>query len=120
MSSMTADRLVDLPLAPETQKYLESTFIGHVIEGEVVPSRSGETMPIINPATGQEIWTSGAWRPEDVELAVASARRALERRVVRTADTWKISRLVFEILWGERRQDNNGYLQLVGGRGAKI
>ena len=37
--------------------------------------------------------------------------------LVRTPEGWKISRLVFEILWGERRQDTTGYLAEVGGRG---
>jgi acyl-CoA reductase-like NAD-dependent aldehyde dehydrogenase len=78
MTSMTADRLADLPLAPETQKYLEATFMGHVIDGEVAPSRSGETMPIINPATGQEIGRAARGGPEDVESAVASARRSFD------------------------------------------
>jgi hypothetical protein len=35
----------------------------------------------------------------------------------RNEDGWKISRLVFEILWGERRRDETGYLAEVGGRG---
>jgi ketosteroid isomerase-like protein len=35
----------------------------------------------------------------------------------RTADGWKISRLVLELLWGEARTDTAGYLDLVGGRG---
>jgi hypothetical protein len=35
----------------------------------------------------------------------------------RTANGWKISKLVFEILWGERRSDSTGYLDQVGGRG---
>jgi ketosteroid isomerase-like protein len=35
----------------------------------------------------------------------------------RTQGGWKISRLLFEICWGERRADPTGYLQLVGGRG---
>ena len=37
--------------------------------------------------------------------------------LVRTPEGWKISRLVFEILWGERREDTTGYLAEVGGRG---
>jgi acyl-CoA reductase-like NAD-dependent aldehyde dehydrogenase len=32
----------------------------------------------------------------------------------------RISRLVFEILWGERGQDTTGYLELAGGRGPEI
>ena len=35
----------------------------------------------------------------------------------RTADGWKISRLVLELLWGESKIDAAGYLDLVGGRG---
>ena len=35
----------------------------------------------------------------------------------RGADGWRISKLVFEILWGERRKDTTGYLADVGGRG---
>jgi acyl-CoA reductase-like NAD-dependent aldehyde dehydrogenase len=65
-------------ISPETQKYLESALIGHVIDGEVVPSRSGETMPIINPATGAEIGQAARGGPEDLELAVASARRSFD------------------------------------------
>jgi hypothetical protein len=38
----------------------------------------------------------------------------------RTDDSWKISKLVFEILWGERRTDATGYLDEVGGRGPTI
>lgn len=37
--------------------------------------------------------------------------------LVRTPDGWKISKLVFEICWGERRADATGYLEAVGGRG---
>jgi ketosteroid isomerase-like protein len=33
---------------------------------------------------------------------------------------WKISKLVFEILWGERRTDSSGYLEQVGGRGPVV
>jgi len=33
---------------------------------------------------------------------------------------WKISRLVFEIMWGERRADAARYLEAVGGRGPKV
>ena len=35
----------------------------------------------------------------------------------RGPDGWRISKLVFEILWGERRKDTTGYLAEVGGRG---
>jgi acyl-CoA reductase-like NAD-dependent aldehyde dehydrogenase len=78
VSSLTTSRLATAPLSPDTQKYLDSALIGHVIEGEVVPSRSGATMPIINPATGEEIGQAARGGPEDLDLAVASARRAFD------------------------------------------
>ncbi|SED64133.1 nuclear transport factor 2 family protein [Streptomyces melanosporofaciens] len=34
--------------------------------------------------------------------------------------TWKISRLVLEVMWGERRTDTAGYLESVGGRGPEV
>ena len=40
--------------------------------------------------------------------------------LTRHEGTWKISRLVFEIMWGERRADAAGYLESVGGRGPKV
>ena len=40
--------------------------------------------------------------------------------LVRHEGTWKISRLVFEIMWGERRADAAGYLESVGGRGPQV
>jgi ketosteroid isomerase-like protein len=38
----------------------------------------------------------------------------------RTEDGWKISRLLLEILWGERREDATGYLADIGGTGPPI
>ncbi|GAA2410982.1 hypothetical protein GCM10010191_20030 [Actinomadura vinacea] len=51
--------------------------------------------------------------PETVHVLVGR----YHDEMTRTDDGWKISRLVFEILWGERRTDATGYLEAVGGRG---
>jgi acyl-CoA reductase-like NAD-dependent aldehyde dehydrogenase len=75
--TITSD-LAGYPLAADTQKYLDSVVFGHVIDGEVVPSVSGETMPIIEPSTGSEIGRAASGGPEDLERAVSSARRAFE------------------------------------------
>jgi ketosteroid isomerase-like protein len=40
--------------------------------------------------------------------------------LTRCPDGWKISKLIFEILWGERRQDATDYLAAVGGRGPVV
>lgn len=49
--------------------------------------------------------------PETVHVLVGRYRDELTR----TPEGWKISRLDFEILWGERRTDATGYLEAVGG-----
>jgi len=54
--------------------------------------------------------------PETVHVLVGRYHDELERGV----DGWKISKLVFEILWGERRTDSTGYLAAVGGRGPAV
>jgi ketosteroid isomerase-like protein len=38
----------------------------------------------------------------------------------RTPDGWKISKLLLELCWGERRADPSGYLADVGGRGPQV
>src|SRR3954471_13187693 len=48
------------------------------IDGELVDAAEGATEPVLNPATGQEIGQAAASGAEDVERAVAAARRAFE------------------------------------------
>jgi len=55
----------------------------------------------------------------DPELAHVLVARYHDE-LTRTPEGWKISRLVMEILWGERRQDLTGYLTEVGGRGPNV
>ncbi len=47
-----------------------------LINGEPVPARSGEQMPVINPATEEIVDTVPRAGADDVEAAVAAARRA--------------------------------------------
>jgi ketosteroid isomerase-like protein len=54
--------------------------------------------------------------PDTVHVLVGRYHDELER----SADGWKISKLLFEILWGERRTDSTGYLAAVGGRGPVV
>jgi acyl-CoA reductase-like NAD-dependent aldehyde dehydrogenase len=75
--AITAD-LSAYPIRPETQKYLESATFGHLIDGETVPSTSGETMPVIDPSTGTEIGRAAKGDVDDVDRAVAGARRSFE------------------------------------------
>ena len=52
--------------------YPTEAFIG----GTFAPALSGETMPTVNPATGKEIARVASCGREDVDKAVAAARKA--------------------------------------------
>lgn len=54
--------------------------------------------------------------PETVCVLVAR----YHNEVTRTPDGWRISRLLFELLWGEQRKDNTAFLASVGGRGPTL
>ena len=66
------------PISAAAARQLERPLFGHVIEGEVVPSADGGTMPVIDPATGEQVATAAAGSAADVERAVASARAAFD------------------------------------------
>ena len=66
------------PITPATARHLERPLFGHVIDGEVVPSLDGATMPVIDPATGEQVATAAAGSAADVERAVRSARAAFD------------------------------------------
>src|SRR3954449_5547874 len=72
------DVITALPLSAATARALERELFGHVIDGEVVPSLDGATMPVIDPATGQQVATAAAGAAADVERAVRSARTAFD------------------------------------------
>jgi aldehyde dehydrogenase (NAD+) len=48
----------------------------HLIDGKLAPAVSGNTFSVINPATGKEIARAAAGGAADVDLAVASAKKA--------------------------------------------
>src|ERR1700704_4814926 len=48
------------------------------IDGEFVDPADGETEPVLNPATGQEMTRAPLSSAEDVDRAVAAARRAFD------------------------------------------
>ena len=49
----------------------------HFINGQWVPAASGQTLPVINPATGETFDTLARGDSRDIDRAVASARAAL-------------------------------------------
>jgi aldehyde dehydrogenase (NAD+) len=66
------------PITDATARQLDRELFGHVIDGEVVPSLDGQTMPIYDPATGEQVAVAAAGTAADVERAVSSAREAFE------------------------------------------
>jgi acyl-CoA reductase-like NAD-dependent aldehyde dehydrogenase len=66
------------PISSATARQLDRPLFGHVIEGELVPSQDGKTMPVIDPATGEQVATAASGSAADVERAVRSAREAFE------------------------------------------
>jgi acyl-CoA reductase-like NAD-dependent aldehyde dehydrogenase len=66
------------PISPATMRHLERALFGHVLDGEVVPSLDGATMPVIDPATGRQAATAASGSAADVERAVRSARVAFD------------------------------------------
>src|SRR3954467_15746878 len=68
----------DYPISSAAARTLERPLFGHVIDGEVVASLDGATMPVIDPATGEQVATAAAGSTADVERAVRSARAAFD------------------------------------------
>src|SRR5579871_4620754 len=66
------------PICAAAARQLERPLFGHVIDGEVVASLDGATMPVLDPATGEPVATAAAGSAADVERAVRSAREAFD------------------------------------------
>jgi betaine-aldehyde dehydrogenase len=50
----------------------------NLIDGDSVAGEGGETMAVLNPATGEEQWRAPVSSAEDIAVAVRAARRAFE------------------------------------------
>lgn len=72
------EHLNSYPLCERTRKFLARASFGHFIEGEIVPSSSGETLPVYDPSSGIEFARVANGTAEDVEKAVKSARNAFD------------------------------------------
>jgi acyl-CoA reductase-like NAD-dependent aldehyde dehydrogenase len=68
----------DYPISPAAAETLARPLVGHVIDGEVVPSADDASMPVIDPATGEQVATAASGSAADVERAVRSAREAFD------------------------------------------
>ena len=71
MTNVADIQLEPYPVSEATTARLRAGFFGHVIEGDVVPSVSGETFPVFDPSNGNHVADAALAGPEDVERAVA-------------------------------------------------
>src|SRR3989454_7834724 len=65
---------------PDAAAIAGSTTARMVIGGEPVDAADGKTFEVVNPATGKVIATAPLGGREDVDRAVAAARRAFDDR----------------------------------------
>jgi len=74
-------------LSPQTDPHVLAQELSHkhLIDGLLVPSQSGETFPVMNPATSGIIGHAAAGDARDVDRAVASAVRAQKDWAKRSA-----------------------------------
>jgi acyl-CoA reductase-like NAD-dependent aldehyde dehydrogenase len=66
------------PISAAADRQLHRALFGHVVDGEACASVDGATMPVIDPATGEQVATAAAGSEADVERAVRSARAAFD------------------------------------------
>lgn len=65
-------------LSPKTVRFLQDTTLGHLIDGQLVASESGETIPVVDPGTGLEFARVAIGGAAEVDKAARSARQAFE------------------------------------------
>lgn len=70
--------LEDYELSPKTRRFLTGTPLGHLIDGEIVASADGATMPVIDPGTGREFARVAEGGAAEADRAAQAARRAFE------------------------------------------
>jgi acyl-CoA reductase-like NAD-dependent aldehyde dehydrogenase len=66
------------PISAAAARQLERPLFGHVVDGRTAPSLEGGTMPVIDPATAEQVAEAAAGTAADVDRAVRSARAAFD------------------------------------------
>src|SRR5581483_3586259 len=72
------ERFVKIEMPPALAAFVDSTHRSIVIGEERHEARSGETIEVRDPGTGEVIGKIAAGGAEDVDLAISEARRAFE------------------------------------------
>ncbi|MGE5047791.1 MAG: aldehyde dehydrogenase family protein, partial [Deltaproteobacteria bacterium] len=70
---------------------------GLFVDGQEVPGSSGETLDVLNPATGEVIAKTAHGTAQDIDVAIRSARRAFEGKEWGGMDVRARARLVNQL-----------------------
>ena len=63
------------PISTAAARQLDRPLFGHVVDGEVVASLDGSTMPVIDPATGEQVAAAAAGSAADVSAPCSPRAR---------------------------------------------
>jgi aldehyde dehydrogenase (NAD+) len=75
---MTTQITVLPELSEGARAFVARGVAGHVIDGTTAESRDGQTLEVVDPSTAQVVMHSAKAGAQDVDLAVAAARRAFD------------------------------------------
>src|SRR5436305_10223273 len=75
----------------------ETADEGLWIDGRRVPARSGRSAPVLNPATGEVLARVAQGGPDDIDAAVAAARRSWEKGDWRRATVAERARVLLRL-----------------------
>lgn len=82
-----------------------------LIDGKWEDAVSGKTIPVMNPATGEQLTTVPDAGAEDVDRAVQAARRTFENRAWRAMDVSKREKIIWRV--GELIEKNKEELGML-------
>lgn len=85
---------INYDLKPRVKAFLEGVK-GLYINGEYVEAKSGKTFDVLDPSTGEVIAKVSEAHEEDVEIAVAAARKAFDEGEWTKMDAATRSRIIY-------------------------
>lgn len=96
----------DYQLKPKVKEFLKGVK-GLYINGESVPAKSGKTFDVINPATEEVIAKVSEAQEEDIDAAVAAARKAFDDGEWTKMDSAERAHLIYKFadLLEENREE---------------
>ncbi|MDW0110701.1 aldehyde dehydrogenase family protein [Sporosarcina aquimarina] len=99
-------KVTDYKLKPKVEEFLQGVK-GLYIDGDYHPAISGKTFNVVNPATEEVIAQVSEAQPEDIDVAVAAARKAFDEGEWTKMETAERSHLIYKFadLLEENREE---------------